>query len=551
MISDPRSAPPPSLLQRKLYGTVGITLLVALYLLVGLTGHDPWRGDDARHFGPVWSMLSGEGWLFPHIAGQAFADYPPLFYWVAALSAWLSSALLPAHDGARLASALFTAMTVYCVAHTAQALYGRAARTPAAMLTLGALGLVLHAHETQPMLAVIAMQALTLRGLVRIPQHPVAGSVTAGLGSALAFLAGGLPGALLTMLLFPLVMGLSRDCHTARSSGGLLLGLTVACTLGALWPLAVHVLEPELFSLWLRSNWKALGGGPANIGEIVRLFELLGWFTWPLWPIALWSLWRGRQQLGTLPLLLPALSGLIALLWLLLSERPGPAAALVLIPPLALLAAGGVPTLRRGAAKAFEWFGLMNFAVFGLLVWIAWTAQALGWPPGLARHVRRTAPEFTLLGSEIQLALGLLICLLWAALVRRLPRTTSSSPANWAMGMTMLWCLAVSLLMPWFDHGRSYRPAMKSLEQAMANEVVDCIAAANLSDSLRSSLDYFVGIRTVPVQGDATPCSLLLVHDKRQPARRRLAPEWQVIWEFQRGGGKQLEYFQLYRRMPG
>jgi 4-amino-4-deoxy-L-arabinose transferase-like glycosyltransferase len=206
--------------------------------------------------------------------------------------------------------------------------------------------------------------------------------------------------------------------------------------------------------------------------------------------------------------------------------------------------------LRRGAAKAFEWFGLMNFAVFGILVWIAWTAQALGWPPGLTRHVRRTAPEFELPGSEIQLAIGVLICLLWVALVRRLPRTPSSSPANWAMGMTMLWCLAVSLLMPWFDHGRSYRPAMKSLERAVANEVVDCIAAANLSDSLRSSLDYFVGIRTVPVQGDATPCSLLLVHDTRKPARRRLAPEWQPIWEFQRGGGKQLEYFQLYRRTP-
>ena len=30
-----------------------------------------------------------------------------------------------------------------------------------------------------------------------------------------------------------------------------------------------------------------------------------------------------------------------------------------------------------------------------------------------------------------------------------------------------------------------------------------------------------------------------------------LAPEWRVIWDFRRGGGKQLETFRLYRRIPG
>jgi hypothetical protein len=80
--------------------------------------------------------------------------------------------------------------------------------------------------------------------------------------------------------------------------------------------------------------------------------------------------------------------------------------------------------------------------------------------------------------------------------------------------------------------------------------VVDCIATTGLPDALRSSLDYFAGIRTVPVSGDATPCSLLLVHDNRRIDHPELAPEWRVIWDFRRGGGKQLETFRLYRRIP-
>ncbi|WP_341649568.1 hypothetical protein [Thauera humireducens] len=151
----------PSLLQRRIYGTVGIAVLVALYLLVGLVGHDPWRGDDARYLGPILSMLRGEGWLFPMLAGEPPVDYPPLYYWVGALLAWAGSGFLALHEGARLASAVFVAIGVYFSARTAEALYGRPARTPAALLTMGGLGLVLHAHEIQPLLAVLAMLAMS------------------------------------------------------------------------------------------------------------------------------------------------------------------------------------------------------------------------------------------------------------------------------------------------------------------------------------------------------------------------------------------------------
>ena len=68
----------PSLFLRGIYGTVGLAVLFALYLLVGQTAHDPWRGDVARYFGPVLAMLRGESWLFPMLAGEPLADYPPL-----------------------------------------------------------------------------------------------------------------------------------------------------------------------------------------------------------------------------------------------------------------------------------------------------------------------------------------------------------------------------------------------------------------------------------------------------------------------------------------
>lgn len=549
MIREPAT---PTLFQRRIYGTVGLTVLVALYLLVGLTAHDPWRGDDARYFGPVLAMLRGESWLFPMLAGQPLTEYPPLYFWTASAFAWLGGSVLPVHGAARLASAFFVALAVFFLARATETLHGRPARTPGALLALGALGLVLHAHETQPLLAVFAMQALVLSGLAEIPGRPLAGGLKAGIGSALAFLAGGFAGLLVTAPLLPLVLLFSRECRTPRASGALLLGLCIALMLAAAWPLALQMLHPELFTLWLRAEWLRLAGPALDARELSELLELAGWFMWPLWPLALWALWRARRTLGALPTMLPVLSGVLALSWLVAGGDLSQARFLLLIPAGALLATAGVTTLRRGAASAFDWFALMSLAVFGVLVWLAWMAQAIGWPPGLARHVARNAPDFALPDGNFQLVAGLAISALWVLLVARLPRSPARAPANWAIGLVMLWCLAVVLLMPWFDHGRSYRAVVASLDIAVRGERSEqptaCIATTGIPDAMRVSMDYFAGLRAQRVSADATPCPLLLVHAERLRPSGRLAPEWETVWEFRRGAGKRQETFRLLRR---
>ena len=40
----------------------------------------------------------------------------------------------------------------------------------------------------------------------------------------------------------------------------LLLGLCVALTIAALWPLALHLQQPEFLGLWLRNEWQWITG---------------------------------------------------------------------------------------------------------------------------------------------------------------------------------------------------------------------------------------------------------------------------------------------------
>ena len=536
-----------SLLQRRIYGTVGLSLLIGFYLLAGLTGHDLWRGDDARYFGPVYSMLQGEGLLFPQLGGEAFLEYPPLYYWCAALLAFITSGIFAPHDGARLASAVFTALTVYWVARSAERLYGRPTRTPAALLTFGSLGLILHSHETQPLLALMAMIALVLNGVSRIPERPLAGSLQAGLGCALAMLAGGIPGMLLTAPVFAAVSIISPECRNPRASGSLLAGLTLAVCVGGLWPLLLHLQEPELFALWRRNQWLQIAGNGFSINDFIRLIKLWSWFLWPLWPLVFWSLWHERRRLFQLRWLLPVLATVFTLILLAFSSDRSQSSALPLLPALALLAAGGVSTLRRGAANAFDWFSAMTFGVFAILVWIAWTAQVFAWPPGLARHIDRVAPAFTLSSTIPQTLLGISICLLWFFLAWGLPRRPARGATNWAMGMTMLWCLAVTLLMPWFNHNRSYRPMGEAVKSALAPYAGECVASGKLPDPVRSMLDYYADLRPVPVRnGFVSPCRLLLIYVDHRTGIPSEIKDKEPTWTFRRGGRKQFEALYLY-----
>ncbi|HMX23445.1 MAG TPA: hypothetical protein PKA11_10775, partial [Accumulibacter sp.] len=40
-----------------------LALLLAVYIFTGLTGHDPWKNDDAITIGIVHQMLGSGNWL--------------------------------------------------------------------------------------------------------------------------------------------------------------------------------------------------------------------------------------------------------------------------------------------------------------------------------------------------------------------------------------------------------------------------------------------------------------------------------------------------------
>lgn len=517
--------------------------MLAFYVLAGLFGRDPWKGEDAVHIGVVWHMLHHADWLSPDLVGRAFHE-PPLYYWSAALTGKVFGWLLPLHEAIRLASGIWVTLALMGLYYAARELYGEESAAASPLLLAGCAGLLFHAHDAQPMLIALAAYGGALGALAAIGRKPRLTGIFYGLAVAGCLLGTGIAPTLPLLAIAPVAWWLSPDRPKALHT--LLIGLAIATVLILPWPLLLLSLEPARFHGWLATELAPLKT-PFSISGLGRFMSMAPWFAFPAMPLAAWTLWTRRHNLAAANLLLPLTFLVITLLMLAWAYRPREIPSLLLLPAFALLATPGSLTLRRGAASAFDWFAMTTFSLFAVVVWIGWSAGVLGWPAKLAERALVLRPGFVGQVHLLAIVIALGASMWWLWLIVTAPRSPYRSLTHWTLGFTTLWLLATSLVLPWFDYGKTYRPVAQAVARALpANH--GCLAERSLSDTQLASLAYFVGIEPVAENSAAgRACDwLLVVGDTR---RELAAPsgEWSKVWEGSRPGDRR-EKFRLYRR---
>ena len=517
--------------------------MLAFYVLAGLFGRDPWKGEDAIHIGTAWHMLNHADWLSPDLAGRAFNE-PPLYYWSAALTGKLFSGLLPMHEAIRLASGLWVALALTGLYYTGRELYGQDNAAASPMLLAGCMGLLFHAHDAQPILIALAAYTGGLGALAAIGRKPRLTGIFYGLAIAACLLGSGIAPTLPQLALAPVAWWLSPDRPKAFHT--LLIGLALAAALIAPWPLALAATEPDRFNNWLAAEL-VFQKTDVLLQDAQRFISMLPWFAFPAFPLAAWTVWIRRKSLGAPQQLLPLVFFFLTFIMLVLAYRPGETPALLLLPALALLATPGALALRRGASNAFDWFAMTTLSLCAGVIWLAWTAMALGWPEKLAKRVITLRPGFVGHFELGAFLIGLLATLWWIWLIFTAPRSPYRSLTHWTMGFTTLWLLATSLTMPWFDYGKSYRPVAQAVAQTLPDSST-CLAERGLTDTQRASLAYFVGIEPVEAESSiGKKCNWVLVTGDTKPELAAPEGKWRIAWEGSRPGDRR-EKFRLYKR---
>ncbi|MDE2259560.1 MAG: glycosyltransferase family 39 protein [Betaproteobacteria bacterium] len=524
-------------------------LLVCLaWLLPGLTGHTPWKYDEAVSQGIVHSLIHGGNWLSPDLAGEPYLAHPPLYYWVAATFAEWLQGLLPGHDAARLASGCFMAITMIGVALGAHSLFGPRAMRVSVMMLIGSVGLVIRAHEMSSDLAWLTGITWTIIAIPLARTRPALAGIFGGLGFGIAFLS---QGSLALGLLLPIVMLtplLVPDYRPQHALRYTLLWILAAAPCLAIWPWALYAHVPHLFGLW----WSVLGYPVLHptlwlAHDAIPTYYLgvAAWFAWPAAPLTLGALWNGgirglaKPQTRFLLFVL-----LVMLLVLGFCTTPRENNALPLLLPLALLASGGIDSMRRGASSAFDWFGTLTFGLITTVLWLGWVAQLTGQPARIVSYLDTQLPGYHATFQPFAFGVSLCLTLLWVVAILRSRQSARRALVNWTVGMSVSWMLVMTLWLPYVEASRSYQGMMRSLAQAIPPHA-GCMASSGLGEPQRGLLYYFLNIRTQRLElGTHTRCHLWLVQSRPQESFA-IPAGWRLLWTGARAGDRN-ERFQLF-----
>ncbi len=447
-----------------------------LYILPGLIGREPWKNDDAASFGIMWTMAHGglNDWLWPNVAGLSSPEEGPLAFWLGAifikLFGWIDGDVF----GARMSTIGIFVVSTLSVWYTAFNLgrrndaqplrlafggqpepddFGRTLADAAVLIYLGCLGLLQHSHDITAEALHVSLMAYLLYRAVRYVEGPSVRNA-ALLGLAL----GGLtltrgwitPAALsIAMLLCTVFLRLPL----LRSVRHLALAVLVAIALALVWLLPGELLQPYGHSplqAWM--EWNSRQFSAPSLKSLQYFFRVGIWFFWPAWPFAAWAVYAWRRQHHVLHIVVPlTFVAMLAILGLCHPD-PEPSQLLPLLPPLAVMAAFGLLTMKRGAINAIDWFSVMVLTICGLVLWLFWFATLTGWPPRLAYNALKLVPGFK---PELELVAFFVAASAsagWVALVHwrisRQPAVLWRAVVLSSGGLILIWVLIMTLFLP-------------------------------------------------------------------------------------------------------
>lgn len=530
-----------------------LLLFGVVYIFAGLFFREPWKTDDIVGLATMMSALNEPGlaaWL-PQVGNLAHAQDGPLAMWVGALFITLFSPFFALFttplDAIIISSRLpnlvwFGVMTgsvwyaTYLLGRRPEAQplplpfggeppvkdYGRMIADASLLLILATAGIMWRMHESSEVPALIAFQALAFYSVVRMLDRPMSGAISLGIALAGAFLARGMIGALPVVL--AALCAFIPPFGTRHQRRWLVLAMALAAALSAIWLLpALHFGPYWMQNWWL---WHTDSLTWPQYKELLTLVRDLPWFLWPTWPFAILAVWQWRSWIKSPHIWLALMFALWPLVFMLFLADPFEPEYALLAVPSAVLAAFALPTLRRGAVNALDWFAVMCFSLTAVTVWLGWIALQAGWPAQIANNIARQTHGYEAVISWPALLVAVSGTAAWIALVRW--RLQHRPAALWrgtvlsAGGIITTWLLLVALWMPALDYVRSYRSVSAELANALqsARQQNECVSTIGLGLGQRAA---FYSYDNLTFSHDSD-CPLVLVQTSPQALNEGYAP---------------------------
>ena len=530
--------------------SVALCALIGFWLLSGIVGRDPWKPEPV-YLGILQTLIEqitggGHQWWSASVAGEPLDAEIILIHWLNAPVVLFAKLALPLHEAARISSVLWAGLAIAALALAARRWSGGHISFLAAIIGIGCVGLYDLAHVYMPAIAVFAALAFALYGTAELAAAPRRATALLAAAVVVAFAARGVLGYVLVALpIIVLCLAPVYSMHRVALMRALLFG-TVIC---AFWIAAFALRDGGGFDAWVDADFGLNIDEHERFGLTFYLGTLL-WFAWPAWPIAIWLItlrvrgFNGGWQRGEV--VAPIIFFVCGLLSLSVLTDPRANHSIALLPPLIILAAFGVDTLKRTWYALIDWFGILVLGLTSLAVVLAASAIYFDWPPMISQWLKGYVPGFKGTLPWFGYGVALLAFVIWIALIQPAHQHARRALINWAGCVTFLWVVAQALLLAPVNHINSYRDVFTDLSKVWPKE--GCVSSIELSTAQAAMLQYHAGRVTDPVEAAVdAQCQFVLLQRYRDQPIPLPDPEYQRRFRGNRPGDN-FEAFELYEK---
>ena len=514
-----------------------LLLLVFIWLWPGVFSHDLWKPGEPELYAVIEETTKGSTW-FPTLYGGAYFDVSPLYIQATLifqhlLHPWAADT----YSSARFASVLFTALGLLGSGMAGYRFLGRHHGRSVVLILIGSAGLLPIGHFLNVQSVTFAGVGFAMWGYSIAKKQVVFSALLVALGIVLLAQSTGFLIAF-AALFSGCLMYWHPLWHNNRVLISLICTTTIAIPLCALHPLALFITNPNTFELyWQHHIFGSFGGTQAFQAafQLPYYVKHMMWFAFPALPLSLWSISRGK--------LWQHAYGIFVSVWLavfggLLAINPysNQDFLVLLLPPLALLGAAQLESLRRGAAAFLNWFGIMTFGFAALFLWIGFVAMNYGFPAKLAERAAYFSPYYT---RDIDI-MPMIVAIMFTPIRGR------QAVSNWAAGMTLVWALLMTLFLPWIDAAKSYRPVVQNMQNALPETIksslkngTNCLFIQPSANDARLAWQQY---SELPITTHDTSCRYEL---RQYNPQIHAAPTGNIVWEGRRPRNKKERFVLL------
>lgn len=280
-----------------------------------------------------------------------------------------------------------------------------------------------------------------------------------------------------------------------------------------------------------------------------KYFTNIIWYAFPAWILVIFTIIKEKNQFfKNRTYFLCSIWIIIASILMIFASEFDANDLIHIIIPIVILAADKLDYLQRSLTAFFNWLGITIFGTCAISIFALFCMLNYHFPRFLSQKIYKINDFYITKINYFSLIIAIIFLIIWFITITRKNVTGRKAITNWSVGMTLIWTLILTLLLPLVNSIKSHRYLVISMFESLPDKLIEQFS--NSSQCINSNnqivLITWNEYGKIPIYNNNHRCNYLIklitgAHDNNI----KNANNGEIIWQSYRPTKKNENYILL------